>query len=483
MRFLLALLLLAGSIPAEDRPNIIWINAEDQSAHYGPFIPSAAATPNVNRLAAEGVKFTRAFVTAPVCSPSRSALITGMYQTSIGAHQHRSSRSDRVIHLPQGVRPIPELMREAGYYVVNGRYRKPGADELGRGKTDYNFGDSETLYDGGDWSGRPEGKPFFAQVQLRGGKFRNQKTLAATKGVQTRGIDPAKVNPPPYYPDHPDVRRDWAQYLESVEHVDWEVGRILDRLEREDIAENTVVFFFTDHGVSHARGKQFLYEEGIRIPLVVWGAGMEKGAVRDDLVAHIDVAAETLRIAGVSIPDSMEARPLFGAGSGSRGFVVSARDRCDETVERIRSVRTARYKYIRNYYPGRPHMQPNRYKDGKAVIQTLRKLHEQGQLNANQDRIFHPTRPAEELYDLEADPHELNNLAADKRHKKTLARHRGILDRWIKESGDHGETPERPDYYDAEMEVYLSGSNPADPGNKILKANIAQMRQWAKEGK
>ncbi len=482
MRLLLALAFCTSFALAHERPNIIWINAEDQSAHYSPFIETVAKTPNVDRIAAEGVKFTRAFVTAPVCSPSRSALITGMYQTTIGAHQHRSSHSEKKIYLPKGVRTIPEILKEAGYYVTNGRYKRPRDTALTNGKTDYNFVYSDGLYDGGDWKDRPKDKPFFAQIQLRGGKFRNQRTLEPISGVQTSGIDPAAVELPPYYPDHPDIRKDWAQYLESVEHVDWEVGRILARLDREGISDSTVVFFFTDHGVSHARGKQFLYEEGIRIPLIVWGAGIHPGKTRTDLVAHIDVAAETLQLAGQPIPDYLEARPLFGPGSNTRDYVVSARDRCDETVERLRSVRTQHYKYIRNYYPRRPHMQPNRYKDGKALTKVLRNLHREGELNAHQDRIFNPTRPHEELYDRRADPHELHNLAADPKHKQTLEKHRAILDRWIRKTVDRGETAEPEDYYDAEMAIYLSGANRADPGGKILRANIAQMKKWAAEG-
>lgn len=483
MRLIAPPLLLVLTAAVQAAPNIVWINAEDQSAHYGPFIRSVAKTPNVDRLAAEGVKFTRAFVTAPVCSPSRSALITGMYQTTIGAHHHRSSRGNLPIPLPDGVRLIPELMREAGYAVFNGRYRRPGDERLASGKTDYNFPYPDDLYDGGDWAGNADGKPFFAQIQLRGGKFRDQTTLGPTTGVRTNGIDPADVELPPYYPDDPDIRLDWARYLESIEHADWEVGRIIQRLKDEGVADNTVVFFFTDHGVSHARGKQFLYEEGIRIPLIVWGAGVAKGQVRDDLVAHIDVAAETLRLAGVDIPAGMQARPLFGSESGKREYVVSARDRCDETVERIRSVRTARYKYIRNYYPNRPHMQPNRYKDAKALTKALRRLHAAGKLNPIQDRIFQPKRPREELYDLGADPHEIRNLADDSAHQEVLARHRDVLDRWVRKSGDRGETPEAEAQYDEEMRIYMVKDNPKDPGNKILRANIAQMKRWAAEGK
>ncbi len=483
MKKLIAFALLAaawGCGAAQERPNILWIVVEDQSAHYGPYGETLAKTPNVDRLAAEGAKFTRAFVTAPVCSPARSALITGMYQTTIGAHHHRSSRSEMKIHLPDGVGLIPAMLKEAGYFVTNGRPKLDAPRELVVGKTDYNFAYPEDLYDGGDWSEREPGQPFFAQAQLRGGKLRDQRELTKRDGVKTNGIDPADVTLPPYYPDHPTLRLDWAQYLESIEHVDWVVGELMKRLEDEGVADNTIVFFVTDHGVSHARGKQFLYEEGIRVPLIVWGPGrVEAGAVREDLTAHIDIAATTLHFAGIPIPESMEARPLFGADAEPRDFVVSARDRCDETVEHLRSVRTERYKYIRNYLPHRPHLQPNRYKDNKAVVKTLRELHEAGKLDEHQERLFTVPRPEEELYDLEADPHELNNLAGDAAHAETLEKLRATLEGWIGETGDKGQEPEAPEAYDAEMAVYLKNSAQSE----ILERNIATMKAWAAEGK
>ena len=463
-------------------PNILWIIVEDQSDHYGPYGETLAKTPNVDRLAAEGVKFTQAFVTAPVCSAARSALITGMYQTSINAHHHRSFRGEFKNELPPEVTPIPTLLKQAGYFVTNGRLTAPGADELGAGKTDYNFSYADDLYDGGDWAEREPGQPFFAQVQLRGGKFRNQQTLEPREGVHTNGIKPADVTLPPYYPDNPVLRKDWAQYLESIEHVDWEVGRLMKRLEDEGVADNTAVFFFTDHGVSHARGKQFLYEEGIKIPLIVRAPGrISAGSVRDDLVAHIDITATTLDFAGVGIPESMEGRPLFGPSAQPRNYVVSARDRCDETVEHMRSVRTDRYKYIRNYLPERPHLQPNRYKDNKAIIKTIRELHAAGKLNPDQERLFTVPRPAEELYDLDSDPHELTNLAADPAHEETLNLLRKHLDRWIQTTSDQGQTPESKKVYDAEMAVYLGSRS--GPQRDILVTNIQSMKTWAAAGK
>ena len=477
--FLAALLsaLPACAQPAAERPNIVWILAEDQSDNYGPYGETLAKTPNVDRLAAEGAMFTRAFVTAPVCSPARSALITGMYQTTIGAHNHRSGRGELKIHLPGEVVPVPEILRQAGYYVTNAGFRGPG--ELPKGKTDYNFEFDPELYDGADWSGRAEGQPFFAQLQLRGGKRRNQQDMGAIRGVHTNGIDPAKVKLPPYYPDHPAMRKDWAQYLESIENADWEVGEILKRLESEGLAGNTVVFFLTDHGVSHARGKQFLTEGGIKVPLIVRAPGrVEPGMVREDLVAHIDVTASTLAFAGLEIPDWMEGRPLFGPGAKPREYVVSARDRCDETVDRIRSVRTEEYKYIRNFVPERPHLQPNRYKDAKAVIRALREMRADGSLPARAEAMFFQPRPEEELYDLEADPWEMRNLADSTEHSETLAAMRAILDGWIEETGDRGQEFETAEEYGSDMNVYMRGRD--GPQKDILTRNIADVEAWRK---
>jgi arylsulfatase A-like enzyme len=478
--FLLAITACSVDPPAP--PNILWIVVEDQSDHYGPYGETLAKTPNVDRLAAEGVKFTRAFVTAPVCSAARSALVTGMYQTSINAHNHRSFRGEIKNELPREVTPVPTLLKQAGYFVTNGRFTEPGSSELGVGKTDYNFSYADDLYDGSDWAERAPGQPFFAQVQLRGGKFRDQQMLEPREGVHSNGIDPAAVTLPPYYPDDPVLRKDWARYLESIEHVDWEVGRLMERLKEEGVAENTVVFFFTDHGVSHARGKQFLYEEGIKIPLVARGPGVgAAGAVRDDLVAHIDIAAASLQLAGVTVPASMEARPLFGPGAEPRDHVVSARDRCDETVEHMRSVRTERYKYIRNYLPDRPHLQPNRYKDGKAIIKAIRELHAEGKLNPDQERLFTVPRPEEELYYLESDPHELTNLAADAAHQEALEQHRRQLDEWTQATNDRGQSPEPEEVYDADMAIYLGSRT--GPQRAILERNIQTMKTWAAAGK
>jgi arylsulfatase A-like enzyme len=462
------------------RPNLVWIFVDDMSAHFSCYGETLIRTPHVDRLAREGTRFSRAFVTAPVCSPCRSALITGMYQTSIGAHHHRSGRGVEKIHLPDGVEPVPVLLQRAGYFTCLGG---PLARGGGLGKSDYNFEWDPKMYDGNDWAGRTPGQPFFMQVQLAGGKNRGGKNwpdlVRRELGSRTR---PEDVKLPPYYPRDPLILEDWAHYLDACRYTDQQVGAVLDRLEAEGILDQTVVFFLTDHGISHARGKQFLYDEGIHVPLVVRGPGIDRGQVRDDLVEHIDVAAASLALAGIEVPRWMQGRNVFGKDYVKREAVYSARDRCDETVERIRSVRTERFKYIRNFYPARPHLQPNRYKDNKPIVKKLRELHSAGRLDALQEKLlFAPTRPAEELYDLHADPFEVHNLAGDPGHRQTLEAMRARLERWMRETNDRGREPEPEKVYDSDMAVYLGSK--ADDQSAVLRQNIALMKRWAAEGK
>lgn len=473
------------SAPAAERPNIVWIVVEDMSPHFACYGETTIETPHVDRLAKEGVRFTNAFVTAPVCSTARSALITGMYQTSIGAHHHRSGRGTEKIHLPDDVELVPRMFQRAGYHTVNTGWPQRGQRI---GKTDYNFEWDASAYDGAAWADREEGQPFFAQIQMHGGKYRGTgdgeawpKKVKAALGSVT---DPADITLPPYYPDDPVLRRDWAQYLDACRYTDHEVGEILDRLGREGVLANTYVFFITDHGISHARGKQFCYEEGMRIPLIVRGPGLEAGTVRADLCVHIDLAASSLALAGIAIPDSMESVDLFAKDYEPREFVVCARDRCDETVEHLRAVRSQRYKYIRNYLPERPHLQPNAYKDNKPIVRRIRELAAAGKLNAAQSLVTIDHRPSEELYDLEKDPSELTNLAGDPAHAEELERARTRLERWITETGDAGAKPEPEAMYDSDMQVYLDTLRRRNPGRLAeIEANIARMKAWARAGK
>lgn len=405
---------------ADDRPNIVWIISEDASSHIAPYGETTIKTPNLDRLTREGVLFNRAYVTSPVCSPSRSALMTGMYPSSFGAHNHRSQRvtgkGGGNVHyydsykLPAEIALIPLLFREHGYFVVNS----------GKSKTDYNFQPNGGFYDGDDWTGRKDGQPFFAQIQLAGGKNR--------KANVSNPVNPDDVNLPPHYPDLPEMRKDWASYLDSWQYADAEIGRVLRKLEQQGQLNNTAIFFLTDHGISHIRGKQFLYEEGTRIPMIVrLPYAIQAGTIRDDLVLHIDIVATSLALAGIEPPANLHARDLFAAGHVGREHVIAERDRCDETVDIIRSVTTQRYKYIRNFLPHLPHAQANQYKDGKKILQVARKAHAAGELAPITAGLFEAPRPFEELYDLQNDPHELNNLATEPEHASTVHQLREIL--------------------------------------------------------
>jgi len=466
------------------RPNVVWFVVDDMSANFSCYGEKTIKTPNVDRLAREGTRFSRAFVTAPVCSPSRSALITGMYQTTIGAHNHRSGRGEMKIRLPEGVRPAPVIFKEAGYYTAIGGPLVNGTDNLA--KTDYNFEWDEKMYDGNDWAGRKAGQPFFMQVQLHGGKYRHNKNWKQRALKELGSVtSPEDVTLPPYYPRDPVLLDDWAQYLDTVRYTDKEVGEVIARLEREGILDQTIIIFMTDHGISHAREKQFLYDGGIHVPFIVRGPGVARGRVRDDLIEHIDMAAISLGLAGLEIPQQMQGRNVFAKSYVPRDAVFSARDRCDETIERIRSVRTERFKYIRNFYPLRPHLQPNAYKDAKEIVQRLRELHAQGKLPVLTEKLlFSPTRSEEELYDVQADPYETRNLAADPKFQKTLVQMRERLNRWIEQTNDHGRHPEPAAEYDSDMAVYLKEISSDREGYRLtLRGNIAQMKKWAEEGK
>jgi arylsulfatase A-like enzyme len=468
---------------AEPRPNILWIIMDDAGAELPCYGEKAIQTPHVDRLASEGTKFDRAFLTASVCSPSRSAMITGMYQTSLGAHQHRSGRGAEKIRLPAGVEPIPALFQRAGYYTCNGPW--PPRLGGGIGKTDYNFEWDRRIYDGADWSGRQPGQPFFAQIQLWGGKNRDDNGRwyreVAPKALVTL-TPPESVTLPPYYPRDPVLQQDWAQYLDCIRYCDWQLGQILRRLEEERILDQTVIFFMGDNGVSHARGKQFLYDEGIRAPFILRGPGVARGAVRNDLIEHIDMAATSLALAGLAVPAWMQGRDLLARNYRPREAVFAARDRCDETVDHIRSVRTERFKYIRNFLPDRPYLQPNAYKDHKPTLTRLRELRAQGRLPPLSEKLlFAPRRAPEELYDLQADPFETNNLAADPALAATLADLRARLEKWITATADRGRQPEPPAMFDSDMAAYLAELKGARKDE--VQRNIDLMKQWAAEGK
>ena len=461
--------------PEHRQPNIVWLVAEDMSPHFGCYGEKMIATPNVDKLAENGLLFERAFVTGPICSPSRSAMITGMYQTSIGAHHHRSGVGTEKIYLPDNVKIVPQLFQQAGYHTSNSGYYPATRT----GKTDYNFEYDAGSYDGTDWSTRKPGQPFFAQIQLFGGKIRDVPNQLAEARKRLGDATPTEqLVLPPYYPRTQGILDDWAATLDAVRITDRYVGEIVERLRTEGILEDTVIFFITDHGVSHARGKQFLYDEGTHIPFVVSGPGLPRGERRKDLIEHIDIAATSLALAGIAKPASMQAQDVLGRAYQSRDATFSARDRADETVDRIRSVRTERWKYIRNFMPQRPYLQPNNYKDHKPCLIALREAAAAGQLDSVQRLLFAETRAPEELYDLDTDPWEVRNLATDPAYSKTLGELRSKLEHWMEQTQDHGRAAEPESRYDADMAAY-QGRKP----NPEVAKNIALMKQWAKEGK
>lgn len=417
------------------RPNILWILAEDLSPDLGCYGNNLVHTPVIDEFAQQGVLFQNAFVTCPVCSPSRSAFNTGMYQTTIGAHHHRSHRDD-AYPLPDGVRLLSDYFREAGYFTAN--IKKLNDELSGTGKTDFNFSHSNP-FDRTHWNQRSPGQPFFAQINL------SESHRKFVRDPQ-RSVSPDDVEIPPYYPDHPITRQDWVEYLETNQVLDRRVAAILDALRQDGLEENTIVVFMGDNGRCHVRGKQWLYEGGIRVPLIVrWPDGRNAGTVEHEMISSIDVSASLLAMAGIEPPEQMQGRAVLTGDSPWRSMIFSTRDRCDETMDRIRCVRTRSMKLIRNHDPERPYLQLNRYKETSyPVLRLMRRLHADGTLSPEASHFMAMERPAEELYDLAADPHEVNNLVDDPAYRDSLQSMRRFLDHWIEESGDMGEDAEDP---------------------------------------
>jgi arylsulfatase A-like enzyme len=422
---------------AETKPNFLWLLAEDFGVELSCYGNQDLKTPNLDRLAAEGVRYQNFFVTCPVCSPSRSAFMTGMYQTTIGAHNHR-------YQLPEGVRLITHWMKDAGYFTANLRELPPSFGFRGVGKTDFNFTVNGKTSDSDRWSDLKSHQPFFAQLNF-------QETHR--KFVAPKVTDPEKVTIPKYYPDHPVTRADWAAYLDSAIELDRKVGLVLGQLEADGLADRTVVVFFGDNGQAHVRGKQFCYDSGLRVPLIIrWPTAIprpkhfEPGSVDQRLISAIDLAPTMLTLAGASKPAKMEGRAFLGdAAEPPRQYVFGARDRCDETVFRFRTVRDHRYRYIRNFTPDRPFLQANQYKENSyPVWNLLKELHAAGKLTPEQAALCAPTMPAEELYDLELDPQETVNLAGVEAYAREQARLKAALEEWIEQTNDQGKALEPP---------------------------------------
>lgn len=438
--FLLVLAFLATKIVASAapaaRPNILWILGDDLGCELGCYGEPGARTPHLDRLAGEGMRFTRFYTTAPVCSASRSAFMTGMYAQTIHAEHHRTPKADRR-PLPAGVRLLTHWFRDAGYTTAN-LVTFPAASGLeGRGKTDWNFLFDGKAFDTADWAELVRGRPFFAQVNFR----QPHRTFDSPKV-----IDRATVRIPACYPEHPTVREDWAAYLDSIADLDGRVGAVLALLEQQGLADDTIVVFFGDNGRAHIRDKQFCYEGGLRVPLIIrWPkkfpapAGFARGQASDRLLAAIDLAPTMLALSGAPVPAAMQGRIFLGERAAPpREYIFGGRDRCDETRMTLRTARDARYRYIRNLTPDVPFLAPNKYKERQYPLWTLLpQLNAEGKLTPGQAAMCALRQPAEELYDLAADPDQLRNLAASSEpaHREALQRLRVALDGWLAEIG------------------------------------------------
>ncbi len=430
----LAIIFLVGSLPAADkRPNIVWIVGEDMGPELGSYGDRNAITPNMDRLAREGARFTRCFTHAPVCAPSRSGLITGRYPTSIGSHHMRST----LLNPPA---PFTRYLRTAGYHVS------------WPGKTDFNFENPTKDFDSTvDWTkGKAPSQPFFAYInftvshesQIRAPKDQFARYTAQLKPEERR--DPAKMQVPPYHPDTPVTRRDLANYYDLVTAADYKVGEVLKWLDTQGVADNTVVFMTGDHGRGLPRSKRWIYDSGIHVPLIVrWPGQLKPGSVREDLVCFLDFSITALALAGAQMPQELQGQVILGPKTApARKYVFAARDRMDETPDRIRAVRSERFKYIRNFQPELPYAQQISYMDLMPTMQEWRRLNAEDKLTGPQKLFFAATKPREELYDIDADSHEVNNLASRPEHLATLQEMRGALDRWMADSKDLGAIPE-----------------------------------------
>ena len=420
------------------RPNIVWISCEDISPHLGCYGDAEARTPNLDRLASAGGRYTNAFSVSGVCAPSRSGIITGMYPGSLGTCHMRCGNPP-----PAHVKCFPEYLRNAGYYCTNRR------------KTDYNFPVPAAAWDEcgnkAHYRNRPnKDQPFFAVFNFtlthesKTGEIRPMSPEHKRVLLPDKRHSPAAADLPPYYPDTEIIRKHWAYYYDLVTLMDWEAGRILDGLKQDGLADDTIVFFFSDHGVGFPRAKRWLYDSGMHVPLIVrWPGNIEPGSVTDRLVSFADFAPTVLSLAGVPVPEHMQGGAFLGdAATPARDYVYAGRDRMDERYDIIRAVRDKRFKYIRNYEPGRPYAQFLEYCEGWAVMRDMRRVQAAGELKGPETLFFRETKPLEELYDVAADPHEIGNLAESPEHQAVLARMRKAIDDWMRDIKDLGLVPE-----------------------------------------
>ena len=437
------------------RPNILWLVGENMKLDLGIYGAKNVKTPNLDGLAAKGQRYTHVFSTSPVCAPSRSAFMVGMYATTTDMHHMRSHRDDDY-RLPDGVRPLTHRLQDVGYFTAN--IKAIGDKEVGTGKLDLNFVNEGDVYQSDDWSKLKTNQPFFAQINMPESEYdiydrqtwKHPRVKWYGEEQHPQIATEQNVTPPPYYPDHPVVRKEWARYLNSISGMDVRIGWILEQLKADGLADDTIIVFFGDNGRMEPRGIHWIWDTGIHVPMFVYypknvatPQGYAAGSVNHDVISLLDITATTLEMAGIPIPNNMQSRCFLGENAKPpRKFAFSARDRIDETALRMRSVRGKRYHYIRNYSEGEGFATLNRYKEKCFMIKPLmRKLLADGNLTGAAKSLMEPM-PFESLYDTEADPHEIKNLATLPEYQAILRDMRAALETWEIETGDRGSIPE-----------------------------------------
>lgn len=427
------------------RPNILWITCEDMSLHLSSFGETHIRTPNLDALAGDGIKFTNVYTVAGVCAPSRNGIITGMYPQSIGGDNMRNFQPggnsmemapygvpvSYSIVPPSYVKCFPEFLRKENYYCTNSP------------KEDYQFEAPVTAWDESSrkahWKNGAEGKPFFAVFNLNV-SHESQLWLRDSLPLE---VDPAKVDVPPYYPDNAETRRSIARQLSNVLEMDRQAGKLIRELKDAGLYDNTIIFFFSDHGDGLPYVKREVLTRGLHIPLIVKLPNQQRAGETDArMISAIDFGPTVMSLVGIPVPAYMHGRAFLGdQQSVERKYVFAARDRMDEPVDRVRSVFDGRYQYVRNYMPEKPWYQPIAYRLKIPMMKKTLELKDAGQLNPVVMRWFQ-TKPTEELYDTEKDPYELNNLANDAAYKNKLTELKSVYDNWMRETGDLHAMPE-----------------------------------------
>ena len=452
------------SMAAPKLPNILWVTSEDNGPHLGCYGDKYATTPNLDALAARGMIYTRALSTAPVCAPARTTIISGMYPPSTGAEHMRSMTS-----LPDGFRMYPAYLRELGYYCTN------------NSKEDYNLRKVGEVWNEsgrkGHWKNRPKDKPFFAIFNF---------TVCHESQIRKRPHnpvhDPAKVRVPAYHPDHPEVRKDWAQYHDKLTEMDSQVGAKLKELETAGLADDTIIFYFGDHGSGMPRSKRWPYFSGLNVPLIVhvpekWkhlaASDYKVGGSNNRRVGFIDLAPTLLSIAGMKPPAHMQGHAFMGKFEApAQKYGYGFRGRMDERYDMVRTVVGERYIYIRNYMPHKLYGQHVNYMFITTTTQVWKKLYDEGKLNEAQSH-FWKTKPPEELYDLQEDPDEVNNLANSKKHK-------GILEEMRRAHREHTATIRDVGFLpEGEIHQRSKGSTPYEMGHDDKKYPFDRIREAA----